>query len=196
MTKPHEISAADIVDMARYAQERKQRRSEIMEIKRNRRLAVGPNATVHFECFETMLYQVHEMLYTERGGEEQLADELSAYNPLIPKGNEVVATIMFEVEDPVARDRLLRDLGGVENHFFMEVDGETVRGEPEGDVERTKADGKASSVHFVHFHFTPEQIAKFRNQGARVTFGIDHPAYGHVAILPEPTRAALATDFD
>lgn len=191
-----DLDRSDILPMDRYAAIRKDSRARMTEIKRNRRVSVGPHATFYFECYATMWHQVHEMLWIEKGGDEQLGDELRAYNPLIPKGRELVATVMFEIEDPVRRNRVLSTLGGVEGFMFIEVSGHKVRGRPEGDVERTKSDGKTSSVHFMHFDFTPDVIAKFRSPGAKVSVGIEHPNYGHIALIADPVREALGSDFE
>jgi hypothetical protein len=189
------ITRADILPPDTYARERKALRQDIMAIKKLRRVEVGPFATFYFENFQTMWHQVHEMLHIEKGGDVQLEDELHAYNPLIPQGSELVATVMFEIDDPVRRDRELRRLTNIETHMFMELAGARVSGVSEHDVERTRADGKTSSVHFVRFPLTAEQAAAFRKAGARITLGFDHPKYGHLAIVPEPVRAALAPDL-
>src|SRR3954469_11938164 len=149
-------------------------------------------AMFHFESYETMWLQIHEMLYIEKGGEAQIPDELRAYNPLIPKGDELVAMLMFEIDDPVRRSTLLNKLGGVENTITLQFAGETVTATPERDVERTSEEGKASSVHFIHFTLTAEQIAKFRAEETRVILGIGHDQYGHMAVLPEAVRSELA----
>jgi hypothetical protein len=164
-------------------------------MKRARRVPCGPDATFYFENYDTMWHQIHEMLYIEKGGEEQIADELAAYSPLVPKGRELVATLMFEVEDEGRRKAFLTGLGGVEETITLEFDGETIKGVPEDDVDRTTADGKASSVQFIHFPFTDEQAAKFKATDDRVMLGITHPKYGHLAVLSEETRAALAGDL-
>jgi hypothetical protein len=190
-----EITRDDIIPMADYAAQRKERRKAISALKRHRRVAVGPWATFYFESYDTMWHQIHEMLYIEKGGEEQVEDELRAYNPLIPKGNELVATVMFEIDEKVTRRRVLGSLGGVERTMFVEVAGERVASTPEEDVDRTTAAGKASSVQFVHFHLTEAQAEAFRTPGARVVVGIEHPSYGHMSLLPEETRAALAADL-
>ena len=190
-----EITPADILPYATYAKERKERRAAIAALKKDRRVAVGPHATFYFENYDTMFQQIHEMLHIEKGGDEQVADELRAYNPLIPQGNELVATVMFEIEDPVRRDAFLRQITWVEKHLYIDVGGEQVMGEAELDVERTKADGKTSSVHFVHFRFTPEQIAKFRDPAVPVMAVVGHENYHHMAMLPPATRQALAKDF-
>ncbi|MDP2123596.1 MAG: DUF3501 family protein [Parvibaculum sp.] len=190
-----EITPADILPYETYAAERKARRAAAMAMKKNRRISVGPHATFYFENYETMFQQVHEMLHIEKGGAEQLEDELRAYNPLIPQGNELVATIMFEIEDPVRRDRFLRSITWVEKHLYIDVGGAHVIGEAELDVERTKADGKTSSVHFVHFRFTPEQIAKFRDPKVPVMAVVAHENYHHMAMLSPAVREALVRDF-
>ncbi len=190
-----EITRDDIIDMESYGATRRERRRAILGEKKDRRVPVGPVVNFHFETYDTMWLQVHEMLYIEQGGEEQIPGELEAYNPLIPKGDELVATVLFEIEDPEERRKFMARMGGVEDCMFMEVNGERIRGREEGDVERSTADGQASTVHFVHFHFTPGQIRAFQQPGTRVLLGIEHPNYSHMAVLPEATRASLAGDF-
>ena len=136
------------------------------------------------------------MLYIEKAGPEQIPDELAAYNPLIPNGAELIATVMFEIDDPICRKNFLALLGGVENTAFLEFDGETVVGAPEQDVDRTSAEGKASSVQFIHFPFTVDQIKQFRNGGVRVVIGFKHSTYPHMAVMPDEVRTELAKDFD
>lgn len=196
MPKPTEITRADIMDVAEYAKTRAQRRKDMMPVKRERRIEVGPHATFYFESYETMWHQIHEMLYIEKGGEEQIADELYAYNPLIPKGKELVATVMFEIDDPVRRKNVLYKLAGIEETAFIEIDGEKVMSDPEHDVDRTSEDGKSSSVHFLHFPFTDAQIEKFKNPDARVLVGFNHENYQHMAVMSGAMQARLATDFD
>jgi Protein of unknown function (DUF3501) len=190
-----EITREDILPMATYEAERRELRRDLVTKKKFRRQEVGPVCTFYFENYDTMWAQVHEMLYIERGGEEQIADELGAYNPLIPQGRELIATVMFEIDDAQRRKTFLSKLGGIEEMAFFEVDGERVVGKPEEDVDRTTADGKASSVQFIHFPFTDAQAAKFKVAGTRIILGFSHPEYGHMTILPEDTRAALAKDF-
>lgn len=195
MTVKTEITRDDIMDMAEYGAIRKERRRAMIEKKKQRRVAIGPDATAHFEDFDSMWLQVHEMLYIEKGGEEQLADELEAYNPLVPKGRELVCTVLFEIDDPDRRARVLAGLGGVEETMFLRVDGEEVMGQSEEDLDRTNAAGKASSVQFIHFPFTDAQVEMFRKPGAEVVVGFKHPAYGHMVRIAEETREALARDF-
>src|ERR1700761_4889204 len=112
------ITPDDLLPDAEFSKVRRERRAALLPVKRLRRIELGPVCTVYFESFETMLFQIQEMLLTEKGGEAQIADELAAYNPLIPQGAELVATVMFEIEDPVRREATLRRLGGVEHEFF------------------------------------------------------------------------------
>ncbi len=190
-----EITRDDLMPVADYIKVRKEKRAQVVALKKNRRLEVGPFATFHFESWDTMWSQIQEMLYIEKGGEEQIQGELDAYNPLIPKGAELVATVMFEIDDPLRRARVLARLGGVEETGFIEIGGERIRGKAEEDQDRTNAEGKASSVQFMRFGFSPAQVAKFKTAGTQVLVGFDHPEYGHLAVMPEATREALAKDF-
>ncbi|MPZ09174.1 MAG: DUF3501 family protein [Kiloniellaceae bacterium] len=190
-----EITREDILPMAAYESERRELRRDLVAKKKFRRQDVGPVCTFYFESYDTMWAQVHEMLYIEKGGEVQIEDELRAYNPLIPQGRELIATVMFEIDDERRRKTFLSKLGGVEETAFFEVEGERILGKPEEDVDRTTAAGKASSVQFVHFPFTDAQVAKFRQPGTRVVLGFTHPEYSHMTILPEDVRGALAQDF-
>lgn len=195
MTDRHQLTPADILPWAEYAKDRAEHRKRLTAIKRNRRVEVGPYVTFYFENFDTMWIQVQEMLHIEKGGAAQLADELAAYNPLVPKGKELVATFMIEIDDAVRRARVLSQLGGVEETASIEVGGERVVGKAEQDQDRTTSEGKASSVQFVHFPFTQAQIAAFREPNTRVILGLSHPNYSHMAVLSEATRASLAEDF-
>lgn len=195
MGRKTEITRADIIPLDQYGRERAARRKALVAVKKNRRVPVGPYATFYFENYDTMWQQIHEMLFIEKGGEAQIADELRAYNPLIPKGRELVATVMFEIDDPARRALELGRLGGVEAAMTLQFAGHTVKGRPEEDVERTNESGKTSSVHFLHFDFTAEQVAAFRDPGTRVIVAINHPNYGHMAIMPDAVQAELAGDF-
>ena len=191
-----QLTRADILPLDEYVKIRRERRREITELKKHRRIEVGPFATCYFENFDTMWQQVQEMLYIEKGGEAQIRDELAAYNPLIPQGGELSATVMFEIDDPKRRETTLARLGGIENSAFIEVAGARIRGDPDPTRENTSPDGKASSVQFVWFPFTSGQITRFKAPGARIVAGFDHPNYAHMAVMPEPVRAALSEDFD
>src|SRR5215471_2386629 len=191
-----QLRREDILPLDDYAAIRGQERRRISEIKRQRRIEVGPFATFYFENYETMHHQVQEMLHIEQGGEAQIEDEMAAYNPLIPQGNELVATVMFEIDDPARRASALARLGNIEHHVFFDVAGQRIQGEPDPTRENTSPEGKASSVQFLRFPFAEDQIALFKTSGTRVIAGFDHPNYGHMAVLPEPVRTALAEDFD
>jgi hypothetical protein len=190
------IEPSDIIPDADYVKLRVAKRRELSEIKKLRRIEVGPFAMFAFESWDTMWFQIQEMLHIEKGGAAQIADEIAAYNPLIPQGSELVATVMFQIDDERTRKLALSRLGGIEETAFIGVGGARIVGAPEADMDRTNADGKASSVQFIHFKFTPEQVAAFRAPGAQVLVGFSHPNYGHMAVMPEPVRAALAQDFD
>jgi Protein of unknown function (DUF3501) len=189
------ITQADILPAGEYARKRIELRREVTAKKRNRRIDVGPHITFYFECYDTMWLQVQEMIHIEKGGAEQIPGELEAYNPLIPNGTELTATFMIEIDDPLRRKRILDGLGGIEEAAFIRVGGETIAGAAEADQDRTSAEGKASSVQFVHFPFTAEQIAAFSSPQAEVVLGFSHPAYGHMTMIPEAVRAELAGDF-
>ena len=191
-----EIQKIDILPLDIYTKQRKELRKNIVEFKKNRRVSLGPYATFYFESYETMLAQVQEMLYIEKGGDEQLKDELRAYNPLIPSGKELIATLMFEIDNPVSRAAFLSKVGGIEKNVFMKVDGEIVKAIPEEDVDRTSAEGKASSVQFIHFKFNDEQIKKFKSSSLNVEIGIDHNEYSHTTKLSEVTVKSLSADFN
>ena len=190
-----QITRDDLIPDAEFAKVRKERRQALMPTKRLRRIDLGPYCSFYFECFDTMLFQIQEMLLIEKGGEAQVADELAAYNPLIPQGSELVATVMFEIEDEIRRAVTLARLGGVEDRLFIQVGNDRVYAIPEGDVERTREDGKTSSVHFLHFPLTAPQKAVFRDPTVQVMVGCDHEGYAHLAVLTPATRAELARDF-
>ena len=190
-----EILKEDIMPLDVYIKNRKELRKNIVNFKKDRRIALGPYATFYFESYETMLAQVQEMLYIEKGGDEQLKDELTAYNPLIPNGKELTATLMFEIDNPVSRSAFLGKVGGIEEKVFIKIEGEIVKAIPEEDVERTSANGKASSVQFIHFKFSDEQIQKFKLDGAEVEIGIDHKEYSHTTKLSSANLSSLSADF-
>ena len=189
------IQKEDIMPLEVYTQQRKELRKKIVEFKKDRRIPLGPYATFYFESFETMLAQVQEMLYIEKGGDEQLKDELTAYNPLVPNGKELTATLMFEIDNPVSRASFLGKVGGIEEKVFMRIDKELIKGVPEEDVDRTSAEGKASSVQFIHFKFTDNQIEKFKSNLSIIEIGINHNEYSHSTKLNEQTIKSLSADF-
>jgi hypothetical protein len=189
------IQKEDIMPLEIYTQQRKELRKRIVEFKKDRRIPLGPYATFYFESFETMLAQVQEMLYIEKGGDEQLKDELTAYNPLVPNGKELTATLMFEIDNPVSRATFLGKVGGIEEKVYLKVGEELIKAVPEEDVDRTSAEGKASSVQFIHFKFTDEQVKKFKSNSSQIEIGINHKEYSHSTKLSENTIKSLSTDF-
>src|SRR5438105_12222867 len=180
-----QLTRADLLPPADYAAIRSEQRKRITKIKWRRRVEVGPFATFYFENYDTMRHQVQEMLHIEQGGDAQIEDELAAYNPLIPQGKELVATVMFEIDDPVRRASVLARLGGVENHVFLDIAGERIRGEPDPTRENTSPEGKASSVQFLRFFFNQDQIARFKPAGARVFVVFDLPTHRTTSVLRE-----------
>ena len=190
------IQKEDIMPLDVYTIQRKDLRKKIVDFKKNRRIPLGPYATFYFESYETMLAQVQEMLYIEKGGDEQLKDELTAYNPLVPNGKELTATLMFEIDNPVSRATFLGKVGGIEEKVYMKVGGDLIKAVPEEDVDRTSAEGKASSVQFIHFKFNDDQINKFKSDSSEIELGIDHNEYSHSTKLTKATVNSLISDFN
>ena len=190
-----EIEKKDLLPSDVYAKSRKQIRKDLVEFKKDRRIALGPYATFYFESFETMVAQVQEMLHIEKGGDEQLKDELIAYNPLVPNGKELTATLMFEIDNPISRAAFLGKVGGIEEKIFIKINDEIVKAVPEEDVDRTSAEGKASSVQFIHFKLNDDQISKFKSDSATIELGIDHKEYTHTTRLAENSVKSLCADF-
>ena len=196
MTKTNRVvEKGDLIDPDVYAKNRKKFRKELVEYKKNRRVPLGPYATFYFESYETMLGQIQEMIHIEKGGDKQLSDELTAYNPLIPKGNELVATLMFEIDDPILRSDFLSKVGGIDERVYLQIADEKVKAVSEMDVDRTSAEGKASSVQFVHFNLSEEQIKKFKNLENLVSICIDHKLYNHKVDVSIETKKTLIKDF-
>jgi Protein of unknown function (DUF3501) len=189
------ITPKDIVAYKDYAAGRTEFRKKLVAVKKNRRVEVGPFATFYFENYDTMWLQVQEMLHIEKGGAEQVAGELETYNPLIPQGGELIATLMLEIEDAVRRDAILKTLGGIEETISIDVAGSRVKGTPTEYEDRTTPDGKTSSVHWIRFRFTPDQIAAFKSGESKAVLEIAHPNYGHMAVIGPDVRKELAKDF-
>jgi hypothetical protein len=188
------ITGDDILAPTEYESRRATLKQNLLPVKKLRRIEVGPFATFYFENYATMWLQVQEMLRIEKGGAEQLAGELEAYNPLIPQGDELIATMMLEIEDATRRHNSLLALGGIEETVFMEIGADKIQATPTEYDDRTTPDGKTSSVHWLRFKLSKDQIARFKNE--RVVIGLEHKNYGHMAVLSEETKAALAKDFD
>ena len=196
MTKENRIvEKKDLITSGEYAEKRKELRKKLLEYKKNRRVAIGPYATFYFESFETMIGQIQEMLYIEKGGDEQLTGELNAYNPLIPKGQELVATLMFEIDDPILRTDFLNKVGGIEDKVYIQIAEEKIKAVAETEVDRTSTEGKASSVQFLHFNFSNKQIKKFKDLSNKVIISIEHNLYYHTTEILKNTKSALMKDF-
>ena len=189
------IEKEDLLPSDVYAKSRKQIRKDLVDFKKDRRIALGPYATFYFESFETMVAQVQEMLHIEKGGDVQLKDELIAYNPLVPNGKELTATLMFEIDNPISRAAFLGKVGGIEEKIFMKINDEIVKAVPEEDVDRTSAEGKASSVQFIHFKLNDDQVSKFKSDSATIELGIDHKESTHTTRLVEDSVKSLCADF-
>lgn len=189
------ITKKDILSLESYEKIRPDFKTKMIELKSKRRIALGPYVNFYFENYETMFYQIHEMLRIEKGGNDQIEDELHAYNPLIPNGTELTATLMFEIEDKTKRTSLLGQLGGVEEMIYMQVGSQRIQALPEKDQERSKPGGRTASVHFIHFPFDAGLINAFKNPATEVYIGINHAAYGHMSMLNQETREELGRDF-
>ena len=135
-----------------YSKQRKEIRTEIIKLKKYRRIDVGPVISLYFENKETMIYQIQEMALTENIKPEDLKNEIDAYSPLVPQGEELVATLMIEIDDVIRRKNFLARLGGIEQKVKIIIGKEIIYAKAEEDLDRTTADGKASSVHFLQGH--------------------------------------------
>ena len=190
------LTVADLMSLEHYARERPAFRARVLEHKRDRKLAVGPNVTWSFEDRLTMQYQVQEMLRAERIFEpEGIQDELAAYNPLIPDGSNWKATLLIEFTDVAERQRRLAQLIGLEDRCWVQVRGEErVYAIADEDLERETPE-KTSAVHFLRFELTPEMISSLKT-GAPLAAGVDHERYRHsIDPVPEPVRGALVADL-
>ncbi|MGH8242722.1 MAG: DUF3501 family protein [Steroidobacteraceae bacterium] len=196
IARPRALAAPDLMSLEQYARERAAFRARVLEHKRARTVAVGPNMTWVFEDRLTIQYQVQEMLRIERIFEpEGIRDELDAYNSLIPDGGNWKATMMIEYPDPAERAAALVALRGVENSCYLDVAGQPrVTAIADEDLERANAE-KTSAVHWLRFEL-PEAAREAIRAGAPVIAGADHPRYRHDARLPAATVASLVRDRD
>lgn len=189
------LTRDDLYSLEKYAATRPEFRARVIAHKANRRLAIGPHATLYFEDSLTMQYQVQEMLRLERIFEpEGIQQELDVYNPLIPDGNNWKATFMVEYEDVEERRVALSRLIGIEKTVWVQAEGYgKVYAICNEDLDRETED-KTSAVHFMRFELTPEMVAAIK-QGAIVWAGIDHPNYHEQVKLPPQVRDSLAGDL-
>jgi hypothetical protein len=189
------LTASDLMSLEQYARERAQFRARVLEHKKNRQVALGPNATLYFEDDLTIQYQVQEMLRIEKIFEaEGIEDELSAYNPLIPDGSNWKATFMLEYPDIDVRKRELARLIGVEDKVWVQADGhDKVYAIADEDMERDTEE-KTSSVHFMRFELTPEMVAALKG-GATLHMGVDHDNLQIDVTVPDAVRGSLVRDL-
>jgi Protein of unknown function (DUF3501) len=191
------LTPTDLMSLEHYARERPAFRARVLEHKRHRKLAVGPNVTWSFEDRLSMQYQVQEMLRAERIFEpEGIREELAAYNPLIPDGSNWKATLLIEFPDVAERQRQLARLIGLEDRCWVQVRGhDRVHAIADEDLERENAE-KTSAVHFLRFELTAAMIRALKS-GAPLAAGVDHDHYRHsIDPVPEPVRAALVADLN
>mgnify|MGYP001358773416 CR=1 FL=1 len=189
------IQPSDILDRETYKSERKKLRNEMVVRKKNRRIEIGPHITVYFENRSTILHQINEMVYIEDGGIEQVKEEIGAYKSLVPNGKELIITLMVEIDNPIKRAEVLKNLGGVEEKLSITFGDKVINGKAELDGDRTTADGKASSVQFIHFNFTQEEIDVFNSEGTKARIEINHTYYQHMSGITEAVREELKGDF-
>ena len=195
MVQINTIEKSEILSRDEYKSKRKSLREKMVLRKKFRRVDIGPYVTMYFENKDTIIHQINEMVYIENGGEEQINDEILAYKSLIPDGQELVATVMIEIDNPIKRAEFLAKMGGFEEQISIKVGDQEIKGKAELDVDRTTADGKASSVQFVHFEFEERAIEIIKNHMENVTISINHENYKHSSILNIDTVKELIKDF-
>ena len=195
MNQISSINVNDIFTRDVYKTKRKTLREKMVLRKKNRRLDIGPHVTMYFENRDTIIHQINEMVFIENGGQEQIKEEIEAYKSLLPNGNELVATVMVEIDNSIKRAEFLGKMGGFEETFCISVDGKKIYGNAELDMDRTTADGKASSVQFVHFDFDKEDVSNFRSNNFEITISINHDSYKHSTTLNTETVSELSKDF-
>ena len=195
MVEANIIEKSDILSRDEYKIKRKSLREKMVSRKKYRRVDIGPYVTIYFENKDTIVHQINEMVYIEDGGEEQINDEILAYKSLVPNGQELVATVMIEIDNPLKRAEFLAKMGGFEEQIYIKIDNIIIKGKAELDGDRTTADGKASSVQFVHFEFDDKEIEFLKNNIEKVSITIDHENYRHAAMLNNDTVKELIEDF-
>ena len=189
------IQETEILSRSTYIDKRKMLRESMVSRKKLRRVDVGPYITIYFENKDTIIHQINEMVYIENGGIDQIKEEIAAYKSLVPNGKELVATVMVEIDSPIKRAEFLGKMGGFEEKIEIKIDDIKVEGKAELDGDRTTADGKASSVQFVHFEFNEENINKINKNKDKVSISINHANYKHSSMLNISTVEELTKDF-
>ena len=191
-----QLARDDLMSLETYSSKRDAYRADVMQHKKNRRLAIGPNANLYFEDRLTMQYQIQEMLRVERIFDaEGINEELETYNALIPDGKNLKATFMLEFDDIEVRKKRLTQLKGIEDVVYLQVEGfAKVNPIADEDLERENEE-KTSAVHFLRFEFKDEMISALRS-GAKLFAGIDHANYVQPEVtVSENIRASLTSDF-
>lgn len=193
------LTSADILSMAEFEKVRPHKKQEILLLKQARRLSVGPDITFYFENTQTIWWQIHEMLRIEKGGEAQIADELNAYNPMIPintpNSYEISATMMIEINEPIRRQIVLKQLFGIDKQINFSWNNTTI---PAFSIDQTQernreSDGKTSSVHFLKWLLSPNQVSEFLINDVNIT--ITNPHYFFNAKLPTILKDSFEKDF-
>ena len=195
MVQINTIEKSDILSRDEYKSKRKSLREEMVLRKKFRRVDIGPYVTMYFENKDTIIHQINEMVYIEDGGEEQIDDEILAYKSLVPNGKELIATVMIEIDNPLKRSEFLAKMGGFEEQISIKIGDQVIKGNAELDGDRTTADGKASSVQFVHFEFEDKTVETIKNHMENVSISIDHENYRHSSVLNIDTVKELVKDF-
>ena len=194
------LTSADILPLQIYEKIRPSKKQEILLLKEARRIAVGPDVTFYFENTQTIWWQIQEMLRIEKGGTEQIADELVAYNPLIPvkceKGYEISATMMIEIDDPLRRQAVLKQLFGIDQHIMFELPNSTIPAFciDSTDERNRESDKKTSAVHFLKWLVPADRVSAFLSEDVYIT--INHSYYSFKAIVPLLLRDSFKADFE
>lgn len=194
------LTHADILSVKEFKKIRSSKLQEILQLKEDRRIAVGPDITFYFENTQTIWWQIQEMLRIENGGDEQITDELSAYNPLIPekreKSYEISATMMIEIDDPVRRKVVLNQLFGIDQHIMFELQNATIPAvsiDPSNERNRVE-DHKTSAVHFLKWLVPAEHVGTFLGEDTYLS--INHDYYSFKASVPLALRVSFKEDFE
>ena len=195
MAQINTIEKSEILSRDEYKIKRKSLREKMVLRKKFRRVDIGPYVTMYFENKDTIIHQINEMVYIEDGGEEQINDEILAYKSLVPDGRELVATVMVEIDNPIKRAEFLSKMGGFEEQMSIKIGDHMIKGKAELDGDRTTADGKASSVQFVHFEFEDKDVQSIKNHMEDVSISINHENYRHSSTLNTDTVKELINDF-
>jgi hypothetical protein len=181
--KMHKLTSKDMMPLEEYGKRRAEIRQKLRPLKNARRISVGPYATVMLEHYDTIWHQVHEMLYVEKGGADQIQGELEAYNPLMPTPSSFTFTLMFEVDNPIRRLEFLKSISRVDHCIYLNWGDNSLQAHPIDALERTRDDGKTSAVHFMRFDFDDASKASFLQHEGDIFFTIRHENYFHGTAL-------------